>query len=385
MSSFTTEQELKLYLLAQGLQIEAEAERVWTERFRGPMSLSEYASTSGICLFTASGNYINAPFIEAFTKTTEARFVFDGEFVIVWRGVRFPVSVIPVPAYHHTTYSDNGVEYPYTNIGVTHTDRCRISPIEGCAWVCTFCNLPYEKRYKKKQKEELLRVVELAKDDSLSPARHVLISGGTPRQEDEPWIDDVYAFIAQNSPIPVDVMMPARHDMGYPAWLRSVGVNALSINVEIWNTDRARRITPNKSRQLGREHYLSYIGEAVKAFGIGFVQSLMVFGEAIEPIESTLEGVRALVERGCIPVLSPFRPDFTTPMGKKPPATVEEMRRVYAETLRICDESGTGLKPGPRCVPCHHNTVAFPTDSEFYVPLSGDLTNRSWQKQTKTS
>lgn len=376
MSSFTTEQELKLYLLAHGARIEPEAERVWTERFQGPMSLSEYASTSGICVYTASGNYINVPFIESFTKTTEARFVFDGEFAIVLREDRVPVSVIPVPAYHHTTYNDDGVKYPYTNIGVTHTDRCRISPIEGCSWVCTFCDMPYEKRYRKKPKRELLRVIELAKDDPLSPARHVLISGGTPRLEDEPWIDDVYAFIAQNSPIPVDVMMPARYNMNYPAWLRSVGVNLLSVNLEIWDVAQARRITPNKARLLGRDHYLKYIEEAVKAFGVGFVQSLMVFGEAMEPIESTLEGVSALVERGCIPVLSPFRPDFTTPMGKKSPATIEEMRRVYSETVEICDKVSTGVKPGPRCVPCHHNTVAFPDGSGFYVPLGGDLTSR---------
>ena len=376
MSSFTTEQELKLYLLAHGARIEPEAERVWTERFQGPMSLSEYASTSGICVYTASGNYINVPFIESFTKTTEARFVFDGEFAIVLREDRVPVSVIPVPAYHHTVYSDDGVEYPYTNIGVTHTDRCRISPIEGCAWVCTFCDLPYEKRYRKKPKQELLRAIQLAKDDPLSPARHILVSGGTPRPEDEPWIDDVYAFIAQNSPIPVDVMMPARHDMNYPAWLRSVGVNLLSINLEIWDVAQARRITPNKARLLGRDHYLKYIEGAVKVFGVGFVQSLMVFGEAIEPVESTLEGVRALVERGCIPVLSPFRPDFTTPMGKKSPATIEEMRRVYSETVEICDKSNTGVKPGPRCVPCQHNTVSFFDGSKFYVPFGGDLTSR---------
>jgi len=374
--SFTTDQELKMYLLAHGVRIEPEAERVWNERFHGPMSLSEYASTSGICVYTATGNYINIPFVESFTQTTEGKFIFDGDFAIVLQDHRIPVSVIPVPAYHHMMYNDNGTEYPYTNIGVTHTDRCRISPIEGCSWVCTFCDLPYEKRYRKKPKHELLRAVELAKDDPLSPARHVLISGGTPRPEDESWIDDVYAFIAQNSPIPVDVMMPARHDMNYPKWLRSVGVNMLSINIEVWDIARAMRIMPNKARQLGRDHYLEYIAEAVKVFGVGFVQSLIVFGEAIEPLESTIEGVRSLAERGCIPVLSPFRPDFTTPMGKMSPASMEEMRRVYSEAVEICDRSGTGVKPGPRCVPCQHNTVSFPDSSKFYVPLGGDLTSR---------
>ena len=370
------EQALKLYLLANGVRIDPYAERVWSERYQGPLSLGEYASTSGICVHTESDCYINVPFIEAFTATTEARFVFDGEFAIVCRDVRLPVAVIPVPAYHRTCFTEDGTPHPFTSIGVTHTDRCRISPVDGCAWVCTFCDLPYERRYKKRAKEHLLRVIELAKDDPLSPARHVLISGGTPRVEDEAWIDDVYSFIARNSPLPVDVMMPARADLNYPQWLRSAGVNMLSVNIEVWDTDRARKVIPNKFRVHGRDHYLRYIEKAVAAFGVGFVQSLIVFGKAIEPIESTLQGIGALVERGCIPVLSPFRPDATTPMGKMPPASEAEMREVYFAALEICERSGTGVRPGPRCIPCHHNTVAFPDGSDFYVPIGSDLTRR---------
>lgn len=373
MTALTAEQELKLYLLAHGVSIDPEAERVWSERYQGPMSLSEYASTSGICLYTANGCYINVPFVESFTQASEARFIFDGEFAVVLREKRVPVSVIPVPAYHRSSFPEGEVQHPFTSIGVTHTDRCRISPIDGCSWVCTFCDLPYEKRYKKRAKQDLLKVIELAKDDILAPARHILISGGTPRADDEAWIDEVYAFIAGGSPLPVDVMMPARSEMSYPAWLRSVGVNMLSVNIEVWSVDRARRIIPNKFRLHGRDHYLRYIEKAVEAFGVGFVQSLIVFGSAIEPVESTLDGVRALVERGCIPVLSPFRPDFTTPMGKQPPAGVDEMRTVYLETFEICSRSHTGVKPGPRCVPCQHNTVAFPDGSDFYVPLGADL------------
>ena len=368
-SSLAFESQLKLYLLAHGVRIDPEAERAWEVRFKGPVSLSEYASTSGICVYTTSGVYVNAPFVEEFTQESEAHFVFTGEdFAIDWHGARVPVSVIPVPGFHHTTYSDNGTDYPYT-------DRCRISPIEGCGWICKFCNLPYEMRYRKKSKDALLRVVQLAERDELSPARHVLISGGTPKPEDEAWIDEIYAFIAGNSPISVDVMMPARNDFGYPAWLRSVGVNMVSLNIEIWDPARARRIMPQKFR-LGRDHYLRYIEAAVHAFGAGFVQSLILVGRAVEPIESTLEGVQALVDRGCIPVLSPFRPDPRTPMEREAPASIEEMSHVYEATLEICERAGTGIKPGPRCIPCQHNTIAFPDGSDFYIPLGGDLTKR---------
>lgn len=376
MTSLTNDQHLKLYALSHGIRIDGRAETAWLERYGGPMTLAEYASTSGVCLYTDAGIYINAPYLEAFAQLSDAILSFDDGFYLALHSTVVPVRVIPVPAYHSRTYSDRGQTYPYTNLGVTHTDRCRISPIEGCAWRCTFCDLPYEERYRLKPREELLKVVRVAVDDPLTPARHVLISGGTPRRRDEQWIDDIYAYIGANSPIPVDVMMPAREDLSYPRWLREVGVNMLSVNLEISDPARARVITPNKVKApLGREHYLEYTEAAVQAFGVGFVQSLMVFGAAIEPIESTLRGVRDLVDRGCIPVLSPFRPELHTPLGDQPPATYDEMLQVYEETLDICARVGSGVKPGPRCVPCHHNTVAFPDGSDFYVNLDGDLTS----------
>lgn len=368
------ERDLKLYVFAHGLYIDPAAEKAWIERFRGPLSLSEYASTSGVCLYTESDVYINAPFIESFTQGSEASLIYRDGFLIAFRGDEYPVGVVPVPAYHQQSYVDDGVSFPYTNLGVTHTDRCRISPIEGCAWRCKFCDLPYEFKYRKKPADELLEVIRIAANDPLAPARHVLISGGTPKPVDEGWIDGIYERIARESPLPVDVMMPARPDFDYPAWLRSVGVNMLSVNLEINDVNIARKITPNKARQLGRELYLNYIARAVDVFGVGQVQSLLIVGESAEPLESTLEGVRELVDRGCVPVLSPFRPDPHTPMATLPPPSVDEMQRVYDATLKICAKAGSGLLPGPRCVPCQHNTIAFPDSSDFYVPLGRDLT-----------
>lgn len=376
MVTFTTSQKLKLYVLAHGMQVDPAAEQLWQRIYEGPLSLSEYPSTSGIALYTEDDIYVNAPFRETFTLGSEVTFAADeGGFVLRYRGEVFPVKVIPVPSFHKENYLDeSGQAWPYTDIGVTHTDRCRISPIVGCASVCTFCDL-YLMTYRKKPLADMLRTVELGIHDPQAPARHFLISGGTPRPEDETWIDDVYAAIAAASPIPVDVMLQARADLNHPKWLRSVGINMLSINIEVFDPARARRIIPTKFRRVGIDHYLRYIERAVEAFGVGFVQSLIVFGSAIEPIESTIQGVRELVKRGCMPVLSPFRPDPTTPMGKQPPASLEEMRRLYEATMEICEQENTGVWPGPRCIPCQHNTLAFPIN-DFYVPLDGDLAKR---------
>jgi len=370
------EQDLKFNVLANGIQIDPAAEEAWREEYQGPISLNEYASTSGICLRLEDGSggvWINAPYTQEFTKDADARLRYSGGFVVTHADEEFEATVIPVPAYHSQTYVDNGKEYLYTNLGVTHTDRVRVSPVEGCGMVCKFCNIPYELRYRKKPQDELLRVIELAKDDEQAPARHVLISGGTPKIKDEPWEDDTYEFIIAESPLPVDIMMTPREDPSYLRRLGAAGVNTLSVNIEVFDPARAKHLIPTKNRRFGPQGYLDYVERAVNELGVGRVQSLILFGQAIEPIESTLQGVQALVDRGVIPVLSPFRPDPRTPMENDPPSTEEEMRVVYERTREICDNSSSGVKPGPRCVPCHHNTVAFSDGSDFYIPLGKDI------------
>lgn len=371
MSEFSAEQDLKLNVLANGIAIDPGAEEAWRGEFDGPISLNEYASTSGICLKIEDGGdgvYLNAPYSQEFTQGAEARLHYGGRFVVERLGAEFEVQIIPVPAYHGQTYMDEGVERPYTDLGVTHTDRVRISPVEGCGMVCKFCNIPYELRYRKKPQDELLQVIDIAKDDPQTPARHVLISGGTPRLDDELWEDETYEFIIENSPLPVDIMMTPREDPGYVRRLGEVGINLLSVNIEVFDETRAKQLIRSKARRFGQQGYLDYIEQAVDELGVGRVQSLILFGAAIEPVESTLQGVRALADRGCIPVLSPFRPDPRTPMEHEPSSTEAEMKEVYQRTLEICEEAGTGVKPGPRCVPCHHNTVAFSDGSDFYIP-----------------
>lgn len=377
------EQDLKLRVFAEGVEIDSGAEQTWRDLYEDEISLNEYASTAGACLVTENGTYISAPYIQDFTRDTNIRLVYEEGFKLVDGKAVTAVDVFPIPAYHKREYMrPDGTLLPYTNLGVTHTDRVRISPIEGCAWRCTFCDLPYKFRYQKKPEEELLKVIELAKDDEFTPARHVLISGGTPKDEDEAWMDSLYEYICAESPLPVDIMMPARSGKNYPRWLGSIGMNQLSVNIEVFDRERARRITPFKARTVGEtalkgiDHYLDYIEGAAEHLGVGRVQSLIVFGEAIESEESTLAGVQALAERGAIPVLSPYRPDASTPLGKKdsPPASYEETKRVYEASLEICDKASGGVvKPGPRCVPCQHNTVTFDDGSDFYIPLGTDI------------
>lgn len=384
--SMTHDELLKFRLLADGVRMHGSARSAWQERFSGPMTLAEYATTSGVNLILPGALYVNAPLADS-DEVPVLRFG-DGRFLVSHRGVDVPTDVVPVPAFHDRTTTDrfDGTPQPLTNYGVAHTDRCRVSPIGGCAWKCKFCDLPYEFSYRKKHEENLLEVILAAKDDAQAPARHVLISGGTPRAprpargtrpalDDEAWIDEVFAYIAEHSPLPVDVMLPPRKSLEHPQRLRAMGLNMVSINLEVSDPDRAKQVAPAKAK-VGRAHTLDYIEHAVEAFGVGYVQSLVVFGEAIEPIESTLRGVQDLVDRGAIPVLSAFRPHHLTPLADAPPATFDEMLTVFERTREICERAKVDVRPGPRCIPCHHNTATIPDRSGFYHGLEHDVSTR---------
>ncbi|HEX4959359.1 MAG TPA: radical SAM protein [Thermoanaerobaculia bacterium] len=357
-------QLLKLRLMAEGLAVSPRARASLAGR---PLTLADYATTSGISLVLDGDIWVNAPLQDHNPNfVSEASpHVLDLEedgYVVRSQGRSFPARPIPVPDYDCET---NSSEEPYTSYAITHTDRVRISPIEGCGMVCTFCDLPYEFRYRRKRIDGLVDSVQRAIDDKALPAKHVLISGGTPKWEksEVEFMQTVYLTVAERFPsFPVDIMMVPLPGLLELETLRAGGIHGLSINLEIYNQEIARKVMRPKY-EMGLQYYLDFIEEAVAAFGPGRVRSLLIVG--LEPPEDTLKAVRELASRGCDPVLSPFRPDPVTPLKNHPVPTVELLERVYLESLEIVSAYST-VKLGPRCIPCHHNTLTFPDGSDAY-------------------
>jgi biotin synthase-related radical SAM superfamily protein len=143
--------------------------------------------------------------------------------------------------------------------------------------------------------------------------------------------------------------------------LKELGVNEFSINIEIFNREIAKKVM-RKKYDLGTTHYLDFLESSAEIVGGNKMRSMLMVG--LEPMEDTLAGVRAIAERGCVPVLSPFRPDPATPMRDASPPTADFMRETYLRAHEITTELGTPL--GPSCIPCGHNTLSFATE------LSGD-------------
>ena len=212
----------------------------------------------------------------------------EGNYELHTDGYSLPVKPQPLPAY-----LDEPEKVP---VGfMSHADRVRLSPIEGCACLCRFCDWPLRK-YKLVDPREQLRALSVAYSDPLLPSRHVLVSGGTPHGEDEDRLERLYFDVIQESPFPVDVMLMPRSDPNTIERLVHAGVNGFSINLEIFDSVIADRLCKEKSL-VGRDVYEKTIGRAVELTGgNGRVRSLLLVG--VEPLESTLKGVEFIAALG---------------------------------------------------------------------------------------
>lgn len=355
-------QELKLSILTEGIRVSEPAKQKLGQHDRRPLTLSDYATTSGITLALPDDIWVNAPVAEFnpnFVRHPRIELAYQERYYLVSNGRHVNVRPIPVPNYHNKTNSSGE---RHTDYAITHADRVRISPIEGCSMACTFCDIPFTTQYRRRRIDGIVDAIHAAVGDSRVPAKHILISGGTPGTEDFDYLQSVFQTVARNFPqLSVDIMMVPVPGLLDIQQLADSGINGLAINLELYSDDAATRTMPAK-RRIGRSQYLDFIEDAVVVFGIGKVRSLLLVG--LEPLEETLKGVAALVRRGCDPVLSPFRPDPATPLRDHPAPSVALLKEAYLRSMEIVSKSDNLL--GPRCIPCQHNTLTFPSRDEGY-------------------
>jgi hypothetical protein len=221
--------------------------------------------------------------------------------------------------------------------------------------------VPYDEAYGGvKDLDIMIESVRIAFADPVQPARHMLVSGGTPGLAHVGALREVYYRVLEEfAPAGVDIMMVPVDGLFNLAKLKELGVNDISVNLELWDGTLAASAMRHKARQ-GRQYYLDFLETAAEVLGGNHVRSMLMVG--IEPLESTLAAVVALAERGCVPVLSPFRPDPVTPLGSMAPPTSAMLREAYLRAAEIAHRYGVRL--GPSCAPCTHNTLTFADDGQ---------------------
>jgi hypothetical protein len=347
-------EDLKIEALSRGCRV---TERALIE-LGGASALTrhEYATTGGIPC-RVGDVYLNIPFDEWFVSNSPLVFDIDDLGpVLQHRGLAFRVDdVLPLPGYVGRPTSTG---QPLDDIVFSHMDRARVSPITGCAYDCAFCDLPG--RIVLRPLHVLTEAIRTALDDMTLPVTHLLISGGSPGpRQRETFADTLVGLIEEfRDEVPVDVMMSTGPET--PALVErlvAAGVHGLSLNIEAFSAAGSEEHLPAKHRRA-RPHFDETVTTAVSLLGRGRVRSLIIPG--LEPTEATIAGVQHLASLGADPVLSPFRPAQGTRLADRQPVSPADLRAVLDASRSIVAEAGVRL--GPRCIPCQHNTLTFPWD-----------------------
>lgn len=351
-------ERLKAGLLTAGLRLTPAATRHLIATTGGRLTQHEYATTGGLTLDLGHAVLVNAPVDEWFCDATRFELdLVDESFVVIdGSGEVHPVARhIPLPGYLDTLDAE---DRPVTATCFSHADRIRLSPIVGCAYACDYCDLPAE-RYLRRDADQLIDALRIALTDDALPPRHVLISGGSPGPKHVDWFEQIILDVVAACPIPVDVMMsaiPARADV--VDRLVGGGVVGFSINMELFSEEASLLHIRGKHRHA-RPGYDAFVSRAVELLGRdGSVRSLIIGG--LEAHQVTVDGIRHIASLGADPVISPFRPAQRTSLADRRPPEASEMLDLLEASREVVAEAGVHL--GPRCIPCHHNTLTFPWD-----------------------
>lgn len=107
------------------------------------------------------------------------------------------------------------------------------------------------------------------------------------------------------SNIPVVVEISPPEDLNILNDIHEAGATAIEMNIEIWDEKIRKMMMPGKAK-IKREHYIEAWKKAVNIFGKGNVGSAIIVG--LENSCSSLEGIKEMINVGCLPSIIPFKP-----------------------------------------------------------------------------
>lgn len=231
---------------------------------------------------------------------------------------------------------------PYGRIGTVHGPYLALSPTNRCQFLasddrCRFCGVGEHGLHDLVPVADIVEAVRVARAEHRVDMVHLSIGhiGG----EDggvrllEPYVHALKKHF--DVLVAVDALPPATD--GWIDRTYGMGADLVSYNLEIFDPARFERICKGPARIVGRQRFLDALGYATTVFPAGAIACHLIVG--LEPLASTLDGVRTLIDAGVVPVLPVYRPFKGRDLRADPDVerfepTLAELSELYAELWR---------------------------------------------------
>jgi hypothetical protein len=139
--------------------------------------------------------------------------------------------------------------------------------------------------------------------------------------------------------------------------LFKAGVDKISISLEIWNEELAKKIMPGKMKFTGRQRHLDALEYIASKYGKNVACSNFIVG--LEPAENILEGAEYLASKGIVPIASVWIPFGRPVLGSMKAPELDYYRKVKSGLASIYTRYGI-IPPGGKGL-----NVCF--DREIYL------------------
>lgn len=160
-----------------------------------------------------------------------------------------------------------------------------------------------------------------------------------------------------NIPIVVEISPP--EDLSILDDIYLSGATAIEMNIEIWDEKIRKMMMPGKAK-IKREYYIEAWKKAVNIFGKGNVGSAIIVG--LENSSSSLEGIREMINVGCLPSIIPFKPSNGAILEKFRNCSSKEIIYVTTEAAKMLKSKQLSPINGLGCIGCGACTL----ESDMY-------------------
>jgi len=304
------------------------------------------ATESVIDVRLSTGHLCTVPVGQPYTeKSTYELHQDDDGFYLHCAGEDERVDLVETPAFYHKE-TRSGARMG--SISSLHDRLLMLYPTMGCGFfaksgaACQYCQ--YESMLNEEEPPihdplDLVEVVRAALEEREVDTVY-LYNGFAPGADAGlKRLLPVIALLRRHLPyqqIALETVAPT--DLHVIDELYDAGLDIFVCNLELNDEKRFAEVCPGKAENGGQERIWEALHHACSVFRAGAVVSHLIVG--LEPLESTIEGMKSMVEAGIVPLLIPFRPLPATPLADQSLASLDDVEQALLIQSELVIASG---------------------------------------------
>jgi len=350
----------KINLLCNGLRTNKHVEEIYD--CKNPYDLTRTGNVGLQLLIGESKLVGNVPVFNEFVE--ESPYVIEKEENKYYAkniidGDRFVLTPIQTPVWYTRIVDEAYYAGQFLLREGVSTLICSIT--DSCGYVakkmqCKFCAIGNNSSHNvrensNKRKKHVMEAILVALSDQQEVETSINLTGGNTFTSDKGALRyiDYVTEIRRFYSIPVCIELSPPDSNQVLDELKKSGVDAVMMNIEIWDDNIRGMIMPGES-QISKRRYLEAWKYAVSLFGRGNVSSVIIVG--LESVSSQKKAIDAMTSIGVMPSIMPFRPNDGALLESFPKATPSAVIELTKYAVDKAIEYGINPKGAPGCIGC---------------------------------